>query len=122
MAQQGQISNVKVELYRHEAQGADRRGIDGEDLNKHIRETGLIGRCLSFEDEIVKGWIADPSTYPEEFKGMEVFLWKSRRKYGEHIECIGCLVWRTNPKVVESWVSLSTRWCYDGPALVRSVV
>src|SRR3989344_524627 len=50
----------------------------GFDLEKHLQETKLINRCFSLGDEVVKGWLANPATYPEEYKRKVVFLWKSK--------------------------------------------
>ncbi|TAL49346.1 hypothetical protein EPN83_01190 [Patescibacteria group bacterium] len=49
-----------IKLYFHPKQ---KEGglIKGYDLEKHLRETGIINRCLSLKDEEVKGWLANPT-------------------------------------------------------------
>src|SRR3990167_8257914 len=72
---------TKLELYYHESQ-KNGKYIKGADLEKHLIETGLIDQCLSFEDEVVKGWIDKPETYPEEYKKVYPHLWKSTKTSG----------------------------------------
>ena len=92
--------------------------IKGFDLDKHLEETKLIDRCLLLEDETVKEWLVHPSSYPEEFKGKVVFLWKSQRSSGDGRDVV-CLIWRGD-HVVVSWAWLESRWSGDSPVLLAS--
>ena len=88
------------ELYLAPAQ-RDGGSIKGLDLEEHLKEAELIDRTYSLDDEMVKGWLADPSTYPEEFKGKAVFLWKSQQPPGVGRN-VACLVWDV-ARVVVNW-------------------
>lgn len=90
----------------------------GFDLEKHLEETKLINRAFSLDDELVKGWIADPSTYPEEFKGKAIFLWKSKRASGDNRR-VAYLAWGGEHVVVD-WYWLGRRWDGSNPALLAS--
>ena len=90
----------------------------GFDLEKHLEETKLIDRAYSLEDELVKGWIANPSTYPEEFKKKAVFLWKSQRTSGSDRE-VAYLYW-DDDRVIVSWDWLEDRWYGYDPVLLAS--
>ena len=90
----------------------------GFDLEKHLIETKLIDRAFSLEDEVVKGWIANPSSYPEEFKGSAIFLWKSTRFSG-FFRRAACLYW-DDGRVVVDWVWLESWWLGCNPALLAS--
>lgn len=92
----------------------------GFDLEKHLEETKLINRTFSLDDELVKGWIANPSSYPEEFKGKAIFLWKSRRTSGSD-RTVAYLYWRGD-RVIVHWDWLEGRWYGGGPALLEPVV
>ena len=80
--------SVKFELRLHPKQNGG--VIKGFDLEKYLEETGLINRAFSLEDRVVKGWLANPATYPageKEFKYKTVCLWKSRNDsyYGRSV-------------------------------------
>lgn len=92
--------------------------IKGFDLERHLQETKLIDHTLSLEDEIVKGWLANPSSYPEEFKGKVVFLWKSQRFSGVKRD-VACLVWYDD-RVFVLWYWLDIWWYGDDPVLLAS--
>ena len=87
------------------------------DMDEHLRKEKLIDRTMGLEDEVVKGWLADPSTYPEEFKNKAVFLWKSQRSSGGRR--IACLVWGGG-RVIVSWDWLGCGLCGCGPVLLAS--
>ncbi len=90
--------------------------ISGYDLEAHLKKTGLIDRCFSLEDDLIKGWLANPSTYPEEFKGKWVYLWKSAQDRDGY-RCVPCLDWRGG-EVIVNWRWLSYDWYSVGPALL----
>ena len=92
--------------------------ISGFDLEKHLQEEELIDRTFSLEDEVVKGWLANPSTYPEEFKGKAVFLWKSQKSSG-HDRLIAYLLWRGD-RVIVYWLWQSHGWRSSHPVLLAS--
>ncbi len=104
-------------LYLHEKQKTA-PWISGYDLEAHLKKTGLIDRCFSLEDDLIKGWLANPSTYPEEFKGRWVNLWKSAqgRDGGRNVPCLS---W-DGGKVIVHWPWLSRDWGIHGPALLAS--
>ncbi|MDO8569452.1 MAG: hypothetical protein Q7R89_01545 [bacterium] len=90
--------------------------IRGYDLEKYLKEGGLMDRAFSLEDELVKGWIADPSTYPEELKGKAVFLWKSKRSSGDST-IVAYLCWNDGCVVV-GWDWFGDWWHGRRPALL----
>lgn len=92
--------------------------IKGFNLEQHLQETKLIDRCFSLENEVVKGWLTDPSTYPEEFKGKAIFLWKSTQASGDD-RSVAYLVW-DGEGVVVGWDWLVDDWDSDRPALLAS--
>jgi cell division protein FtsB len=47
------------------------------DVENHLRSHGMIRRCLSLDNQIVKDWLENPATYPVELRGRVVLLWKS---------------------------------------------
>ncbi len=114
---EGRFSKLTHELYLTPAQ---RNGgtITGFDLDKHLRDEKLIDRTMSLEDEMVKGWIANPSTYPEEFKGKAVFLWKSQRSSSGN-RGVAYLVWGGG-RVVVHWRWLVYGWRGYYPVLLAS--
>ncbi len=112
-----EVLKPSFELYLHDRQ-KNGGGIRGYDLEAHLKETGLIDRCFSLEDEAVMGWLANPSTYPEEFKGKLVYLWKSAGgrdddRSAPHLRwVVGRLVMR--------WGWLGIDWHDFEPALLAS--
>lgn len=110
-------SKPAFEFYLHEKQ-KNGGWIKGFDLENHLEETKLIDRCLSLDDELVKGWLANPSSYPEEFKGKAVFLWKSKRSSGDSRR-VAFLYWRDD-RVIVYWRWLGRWWSGDYPALLAS--
>ena len=89
----------------------------GFEMEQHLKDEGLLDQCLSLEDEIVKGWIAKPKTYPEEYKGVYPYLWKSMRTSGS--DRVAYLFW-DGGRVVVRWYWLGDRWLGDNPALLAS--
>ena len=108
---------TSYELYLAPSQ-RDGGSMKGFDLEKHLQGENLIDRTMSLEDEMVKGWIADPSTYPEEFKGKAVFLWKSQRNSGSD-RIVAYLIWHDD-RVVVNWHWLEDFWNGDNPVLLAS--
>ena len=91
--------------------------MNGFDLEKHLEETNLIERAYSLDDEIVKGWIANPSTYPEEFKRKAVFLWKSKQEASCPRRRVAYLCWGGD-HVIVGWSWLGCSWYGNDPALL----
>mgnify|MGYP001559486861 CR=1 FL=1 len=88
----------------------------GYNIERHLKKTGLINRCLSKDDECVRNWLANPETYPEEFKGKAVFLWKSAD--GRVVNRVApCLIWRDGG-VVLHWDWLDLDWYGGYPAVL----
>lgn len=109
--------SITFELYLHWKQSSG-DGMIGSDLEKHLEETGLVDRAFSLENEVVKGWIANPSTYPEEFKDKAVFLWKSKRASGDD-RSVAYLIW-DDRHVIVRWRWLEGGWHGNHPALLAS--
>ena len=114
---EGRFDRPTFELYLAPAQ-QNGGTVVGFDLEKYLKDEKLIERTFSLEDEVVKGWIANPSTYPQEFKGKAVFLWKSQRTFGLHRN-VAYLVWDAGCVVV-LWGWLAHRWHYSDPVLLAS--
>jgi len=117
LAIEGQFHSSGWELYLAPAQQNGGR-IKGFDLEKHLEETKLINRCLSLGDLMVKGWLANPTTYPEEFKAKVVSLWKSKRTSGDYT-LVAYLCWGGD-RVVVLWRWLGFDWDGTSPALLAS--
>ena len=49
------------------------------EIERHLKETNLMNRAFSLDDELIKNWIANPSTFPQELYGMGIYLWASRK-------------------------------------------
>lgn len=88
---------MAYELYRHPVQ-VDGGYVPHKTLDLHLCETGLSWRTLSAYSKIVEGWIADPSTYPEELKGCYPLLWQGYRIPGGRYVRYRYLSW-SNGKV-----------------------
>lgn len=106
----------KFTLYLHDHQ-KNFHCMKGFNLEKHLEETGLITRCLRLEDEVVNGWIASPSSYPEEFKGKAVFLWKSKRICSDKRSVV-CLYW-DDERVLVGQRQLERDWHSSHPTLLK---
>lgn len=75
--------------------------LHAKQMNGGWNKSGFINRNLSLED--VWSWVTHPETYPEEFKGKTVFLWKSTLAYpGDCL--VACLVW------IDGRVVMDRRW------------
>ena len=72
----------KVELYRHPKQKEHRGWVRIPQLEEHLEEEGIIGRCDSIEDARIKGWMDSPDNYPLELRKLKVVLWGSRGRSG----------------------------------------
>lgn len=88
----------------------------GSAIEADLKETGLINRCISLENEQVKRWIADPSTYPEEYKGKYVYLWKSAQGQGDRREVP--YLWNAD-KVNVGWQRICEAWPEEFFALIE---
>lgn len=90
----------------------------GFDLERHLTIVGLMGRCASLEDLLIKGWIANPSTYPEELKKKNIFLWRHAVTSGG-FRRVACLVWEpVHCRVEVKWRWLRHEWTAESPALL----
>lgn len=117
VAIEGRFPKPAFDLYL--APGQKNGGyMTGFDLEKHLEEAKLLDRTFSLDDELVKGWLADPSTYPEEFKGKAVFLWKGQWSSGSNRN-VACLCWGVE-RVLVFWGRLGSRWGGRDPALLAS--
>ena len=92
--------------------------IIGLHVGSHLKEMKLFERTFSPEDEVIKGWIANPSTYPNKFKEKSVFLWNSERYSGG--DCwFAFLVWKDDHVSVD-WRRHGDSWGADDPILLTS--
>lgn len=83
----------KWTLYRHPSQAVG-DSVVGFYLETHLKETGLIERAYSLEDELVKGWLSNPATYPAELRGEVIFLWQNTEgEDDDGTRTVPCLVW-----------------------------
>ncbi|OGI91788.1 MAG: hypothetical protein A2843_00935 [Candidatus Wildermuthbacteria bacterium RIFCSPHIGHO2_01_FULL_48_27b] len=92
--------------------------VTGFDLEKHLQRSMRFDRCFSLDDEVVKGWLANPATYPEEFKKRMVFLWKSKWTSGD-ITDVAYLYW-DDGRVIVRWRWLEYGWGGRSPVLLAS--
>ena len=109
--------NVGYELYLSPIQRGG-GSVKGFDLETHLKNEKLLDRTFSLDDEVVKGWLADPATYPEEFKGKAIFLWKSLRDSGDD-RSVAYLFW-DDDRVVSYWYWLVNWWSDNYPVLLAS--
>ena len=109
-------TETKLELYLHPKQKDS--WIQGFDLEKYLKDKGLIKRCLSLEDKVVKGWIKNPETYSEEYKNIHPFLWGSVEDCSGRRD-VAYLYWHDG-RVIVSWRWLEDRWHSNNPALLAS--
>ena len=108
----------KFELYLHPKQRKVGEWIGGFEFDKYLHENGLYERTLSLGDLEVKGGLENPETYPEEYRGKAVFLWKTQRGSGVRRE-VAYLVWHDG-RVIVRWYWLVGRWDGDNPVLLAS--
>ncbi len=105
-------------LYLHPCQRFVR--INGLTLKKHLREAGIMDRSRTLESSLVRGWQANPETYPEELKGIFPFLWGSIR---DRAGCclVPCLEWSCD-QVIVRWGLVHNAWGKKFPALLANLV
>lgn len=110
---------TKFELYTIPGQSSQGEKT-GEDIENCLTYSGLMDRCLSKDDDIIKGWLNDPYSYPGEFKGKCIILWKSQTGDGDGRQ-VAYLVWNYEQ------VLIGTAWLTEGfgensPALLKPPV
>ncbi len=91
--------NNTYELYLHTAQEYDVT-IAAKDIEAHLIKTGLVDRAQSVESELVKGWITNPDTYPEELRWIQPVLWGRVRQDG-YSRLVKYLYWDGRLKIGE---------------------
>jgi len=65
-------------------------------------------------------WIANPTSYPEEFKGKAIFLWKSVQRHDDYLAPY--LIWDWDEGgVIVNWSWLENMWDDIDPALLASI-
>ncbi|MDP2651241.1 MAG: hypothetical protein Q8O98_01470 [bacterium] len=109
-------------LYLHPRQ--KRRGkvggrVNGYELEKHLRKEGILERACSLNSKIVKGWIANPGTYPEELKTKEILLW-GRFRFNIYWREVQYLCWLGSIIIVQHR-SLHDNFISVQPALLEPV-
>ena len=85
--------------------------MSGFRLYDYLSETGLIERCLSVGDPVVKGWCEHPETYSEQFRNFDpefdnkrVYLWKSTRHASDSLRTLEIAYLRiSGDKVIVEW-------------------
>lgn len=92
--------------------------ISGFDLEADLKKNDLLEITVSLEHEVVKNWIADPSTYPEEYKGKAIFLWKSQQDVGRS-RVVAYLIW-SGERVIVRWGWLERVWDGSNPVLLAN--
>jgi hypothetical protein len=105
------------ELYLHEKQEND-WGILGSELEKHLKQAGRLDRAFSIDDDLIKGWFANPETYPEELKKRNILLWKPSPEDPEDHRQVVCLIWINN-RVITKCYLLTDKLGGDHPALLK---
>ncbi|WKZ26226.1 MAG: hypothetical protein QY304_02390 [Candidatus Paceibacterota bacterium] len=110
-------SRGNFELHLHPAQ--ERGGGSGLMLDEYYKDPKFRGRHYYLEHPVVQGWLKDPETYPEEFKGKTVCLWGSRQGFGDDRK-VACLIWLGN-RVSDLWYCrLGHNFDQSNPALLAS--
>ena len=105
----------KCELYLAPGQQGGKQ-MKGIDLEEHLQKKNLISRVCGLDDRLIKEWIANPETYPEEFKSKDVFLWKVPQvRAGGYF--IPYLYWN-NGRVMWDCDWIGNIWDDDRPALL----
>lgn len=87
-------------------------------LEKHLESEDLLVRAYSLEDDLIKGWLANPATYPDEFVHSAVILWGSEKFSGPDRR-VACLRWNLT-KVAVVWWRLSRISHRDSPSLLKT--
>jgi hypothetical protein len=80
-------------------------------LRQHIVSSGILSRSFSIDDPTVQGWLSNPSSYPEDLKGKDLFLWGSQRVTDKFTE-VAYLVWNIDCIEV-CWWQLQYCCCGD---------
>ncbi len=62
-------SSTRYDLFFH---GSPKKG---PDLEAHLHENRLLGRCLSFDSPLVQSWYGRPVRYPESLREIRPILW-----------------------------------------------
>lgn len=96
----------------------------GFEVEEHLKEKGLYDRTLSLDDDVVKRWLEKPETYPEEYKSVYPYLWKSQRTGGSYCgvgsqHVVAYLYW-DGDRVIVHWYWLEYRWSGYDPVLLAS--
>lgn len=89
-------------------------------IEEDLRGTGRFDRTYSLESELVKGWIARPEIYPEEFKGKRVFLWQSAKYDLSDSRNIQYLYWASN-KVCVAYEWIGSEWIIGDVVLLKMI-
>jgi hypothetical protein len=91
----------------------------GPDIEAHLKKTKRIKRALSLESQEAKGWIANPATYPEEFKGeAAVILWGSTRDLVDG-RLVAYLLWVVD-RVIVLWFWIDDVFGGSYPAVLAN--
>jgi hypothetical protein len=90
----------------------------GFEVVRDLIANNLVSRFQSLESPLVKSWLENPVTYPEEFKGRAIFIWGSQRIYGGR-PSVAYLIW-DDIRVVADWYRLEGVWRDNDPALLKS--
>ncbi|MDO8589650.1 MAG: hypothetical protein Q7R69_00020 [bacterium] len=93
----------KVKLYRHPGQVTS--SLTVRRILFDFEKMGV--KCLSIEDDIVKGWCRNPATYPQEFRDKVLYLGGKTEVRGG-CESVPCLTWFPG-LVSEKWLPLDTK-------------
>ena len=117
IVESGYVAKETFELYLHPRQKNGGQ-IKGFDLEKHLNGPEFLGRHFSLESPLVKGWIANPETYPKELKGKAIFLWGSKKNGSGGGRGVAYLLW-SDGHVIVVWYWLEGVWLGHGPALLN---
>lgn len=89
----------------HEKGGA----MDGFEFLEHLKNTGRYHRTFSTEDELIQRWLADPSSYPDDFDDQGIELWRSTRNWGPDGE-VAVFYWNGGaPSIAWKWLRYRVR-------------
>lgn len=88
----------------------------GREILNDLEKKQFLGRCLGIRDDIVKGWLAKPSTYPKKLRGKSVLLWRWP-KPASYRWRVDCLVWR-NGRLFVHWFRVLDPCNYNYPTVL----
>ena len=108
---------MQYELYLSGLQQREGEQVRYEELDRSLKATGNLKRCLSVDDPMVREWIKNPSTYPEELKKKAVFLWGSQRPSRDGRN-VAFLRWHRDTVMV-SWSRRYRQFSIHNPVLLR---